>query len=412
MTERALEVFVRSAGTDHRVGTLWTRVRGARESASFEYAASWRAAPAGFALDPELPLAPGRFHTERSLFNAFSDPMPDRWGQTLLRRNERTRARVEGRGARTLFAADFLALVDDETRLGAMRFRDVGSETFLTTGSKVPPLVALPKLLRAAARVVADEETDDDLLLLLAPGTSLGGARPKASVRRADGTLAIAKFPSRDDDWSITRWEATTLALAERAGITIPTHELVTVAGKPVLVVARFDRDGAERVPYMSALTALAARDGDPRSYVELADTLRQIGGAVSRDLPELWRRLVFNVLVSNTDDHLRNHGFLHRPGGWRVAPAFDLNPMPVDVRPRVHALALDETDATSSFETAMRVAPSFGLSMSRARTIAKEVSTAVKTWRKVAARHGLSARQIDRMASAFEHADADAAAR
>jgi serine/threonine-protein kinase HipA len=410
--ERELDVVIARGDETIAVGTLWARVRSARESASFEYAASWLRDRHAFALDPELPLATGLFHTARPLFNAFTDPMPDRWGQTLLRRNERARARAEERAPRTLFTSDFLALVDDETRLGALRFREPGAPQFLTIGGRVPPLVQLPRLLRASTRVLADEESDDDLLLLLAPGTSLGGARPKASVRRADDSLAIAKFPARDDDWPVTRWEATTLALAAAADIDVPAHELVVVTGRPVLVAQRFDRVGPRRIPYMSALTALAARDGDTRSYIEIAEALRTMGAAVARDLPQLWTRMVFNILVSNTDDHLRNHGFLYEPRGWRLSPAFDLNPMPIDVRPRVHALALDEVDQTASLETALSVAPSFALPNTRAKAIARQVGRAVRRWRKVAEQHGLSRRQIERMASAFEHDDLRMASR
>jgi serine/threonine-protein kinase HipA len=261
-------------------------------------------------------------------------------------------------------------------------------------------------LLRASLRVLADEESDDDLLLLLAPGTSLGGARPKASVRRPDGTLAIAKFPAREDDWPVTRWEAATMALAAAAGIDVPVHELMVVAGKPVLVTNRFDRAGSRRIPYMSALTALSARDGEVRSYVEIAEALRTMGGAVTHDLPALWTRMVFNVLVSNTDDHLRNHAFLREARGWRLSPAFDLNPMPVDVRPRVHALAVDEVDPTASIDAAFSVAPSFALSAPTAKEIARRVARVVRGWRKVAERHGIGRRHVERMASAFEHDD------
>ena len=408
--ERELEVVIARGDTTVRVGRLWSRVRGARETASFEYADEWLRDREGFAIDPELPLGAGRFHTERPLFNVFTDPAPDRWGQTLLRRHERARARVEGRTPRTLFAIDFLALVDDGTRLGALRFRDHGSETFLTAGGRVPPMVQLPRLLRATTAVVDNKDTDDDLALLLAPGTSLGGARPKASVRETDGHLAIAKFPSRDDDWPVTRWEAAALAMADAAGIDVPARRLATVLGKPVLIIERFDRDGERRVPYMSSLTALAARDGEVRSYLELADMLRATGAEVRRDLAQLWKRIVFNILVSNTDDHLRNHGFLRAPGGWRLSPAFDLNPMPVDVRPRVHALAIDEADQTSSLELAATVAPSFGLKPNDARTIIRDVAASVGKWRKFATDHGINRREQDRMSTAFDHDDLAAA--
>jgi serine/threonine-protein kinase HipA len=409
--ERIIEVHLALGDESPRVGRLWTRARAGRETASFEYDGDWLTRPDAFSLDPELVLGAGRFHTERPLFNVFTDPAPDRWGQTLLRRNERIRARAEGRAPRTLLTVDMLTLVDDETRLGALRFRVPGDRAFLTTGrSRVPPLVELPRLLRATSRVLEDQETEDDLALLLAPGTSLGGARPKASVRDPEGRLAIAKFPSQHDDWPITRWEAATLAMAEAARIEVPRRQLATVLKKPVLIIERFDRRGSERIPYMSALTAMSARDGDVHSYLDLAIALREAGSAPARDLEELWRRVVFNVLVSNVDDHLRNHGFLHEPGGWRLAPAFDLNPMPVDVRPRVHALAIDEDDPSAPLPRVLEIAPMFNLTATKARAIVREVAGATRRWRRFATDCGLTPRQLDRMATAFEHADAEAA--
>ncbi len=411
--EREVEVYLAIGAEAPRVGRLWTRTRAGRESASFEYDDAWRARRDAFSIDPELVLGGGRFHTDRPLFNAFTDPAPDRWGQTLLRRNERVRARSEGRVPRTLLSIDMLVLVDDETRLGALRFRDPAGGEFLTAGrSRVPPLDELPRLLRATNRVLDEEETDDDLALLLAPGTSLGGARPKASVRTTDGKLAIAKFPSQHDDWPVTMWEAATLAMAEAGGLTVPDRRLAMVLKKPVLIIERFDRRGSECIPYMSALTALAARDGETRSYLELADVLRSSGAAPARDLEELWRRIVFNVLVSNVDDHLRNHGFLHEPGGWRLAPAFDLNPVPTDVRPRVHALAIDEEDPSAPLDRVLEIAPQLNVKPTRAQEIVREVAAVTRRWRRFASDCGITPRQLDRMATAFEHADAEAARR
>lgn len=412
--DRELTVHMSRRGETALVGHLWTRSRGARESASFEYVADWLARPDGFAVDPELPLTAGAFHTERPLFNAFTDPAPDRWGQTLLRRSERARARAEGRTPRTLTSIDFLTLVDDATRLGALRFRAAGSDAFLTTGTApIPPLVQLGRLLGASNRITADDEdADDALALLLAPGTSLGGARPKASILDRDQQLAIAKFPKRDDEWPITRWEAAALAMARDAGIDVPAHRLEVVLKKPVLLLRRFDRAGERRIPFMSALTALGATDGESRSYLDIANVLRQIGSAPKRDLEQLWRRMVFNILVSNTDDHLRNHAFLHDGNGWRLSPAYDLNPMPIDVRPRVHALAIDAEDPSASLDHARSVARSFGLAAPASRLVISEVARSVRRWRTTAAAAGLSKRQLERMSSAFEHADLEAAGR
>jgi serine/threonine-protein kinase HipA len=406
---RELIVYLDRGGRPLRCGRLWTRA-GPREGASFEYDARWRESRDAFALDPELPLSAGQFHTASPLFRAFTDPAPDRWGQALLRRAERARARREGRAPRTLGAVDFLTLVHDETRLGALRFRDVrdgeGSPFLSSTDKPVPPLLHLARLLAATNRVVDDSASDDDLALLLAPGTSLGGARPKASILDTGGELLIAKFPREDDDWSVTSWEATALSLAAAAGIEVPHFRLQTVGRKSVLLLRRFDRQKQLRIPFMSAMTAVSADDNQVHSYLEIADALRQDGSQVNADLRELWRRLVFNVLVSNTDDHLRNHGFLRDGLGWRLAPAYDLNPMPVDVRPRVHALAINETDATSSMEMALEVAPRFGIIQRDARAIGREVGTAVRSWRRVARKWGLKGKQLDRMESAFEHED------
>ena len=406
--QRDLLVFVDVNGEPILAGYLWARARGNKESASFEYAQTWLARRDAFALDPELPLARGQFHTQRPLFNAFTDPAPDRWGQALLRRYERACATKQGRSPRTLLAIDFLTRVDDETRLGALRFKDAGGGEFLTTGGKrVPPLVELSRLLAATNRIIDEKETDDDILLVLAPGTSLGGARPKASVRDKVGNLAVAKFPRNDDEWPVTRWEAVTLALAQASGIEVPHWHLETVARKPVVLLRRFDRRGSFRIPFLSALTALGAVDNEPHSYLEIVDALRRDGSHVTRDLCQLWRRVVFNILVSNTDDHLRNHGFLRDTKGWRLAPAYDLNPIPTDVRPRIHALAIDEMDATASIETAFATAPAFGIAKAaEARVIASEVGTMVMRWRQTAAKLGIKPRQIERMASAFEHQD------
>lgn len=409
--EREVLVFIELAGETVPLGTLWARSRGARQTASFEYDRSWLARREAFGIDPVLPPARGPFHTDRPLFNAFTDPAPDRWGQMLLRRHERRRAQAEGRQPRTLQAIDILTLVDDETRLGALRFKDAAGGPFLTsTGRQVPPVVDLPRLLAATTRVIDDQETDEDLRLILAPGTSLGGARPKATVRDSDGRLSIAKFPRWDDEWPVTRWEAATTALARSAGVEVSPFQLRQAANREVFTARRFDRQDGRRVPFMSALTALEASDNDTRSYLEVAEFLRREGAAVNQDLHQLWRRIVFNILVSNTDDHLRNHGFLRAPQGWRLSPAYDLNPMPVDVRPRIHTLTIDEIDGTASLDTAMTITPMFGIAERKARTIAAEVGRAVRGWREAAARLGIRPDEIDRMASAFDHEDLRAA--
>jgi hypothetical protein len=247
----------------------------AEPPSSFIYDDAWRTRRGAFALAPSLPLGRGQFHSDRPLFICFTDAAPDSWGKKLMRRHERARAEDQGGEPRTLFDVDFLAGVDDRTRIGAMRFKDPSGDAFLTTrGEPVPPLIDLPALLGATDRIDRGRETNSDIALVLAPGTSLGGARPKATIR--DRRLLVAKFSKRDDEWPVTRWQATTLALAMTAGVTVPDWRLETVARKAVLLLGRFDRTAANgRIPYMSAMTALDATDhGEQRSYLELADVV------------------------------------------------------------------------------------------------------------------------------------------
>ena len=253
----------------------------------------------------------------------------------------------------------------------------------------------------------SDKDSDDDLRLLLAPGSSLGGARPKASVRDRDGHLAIVKFPNKGDEVNTVLWEAVALTLAAKAGIPVPAWRLETVADKPVLLLRRFDREQGTRVPFVSAMSMLDARDNETRSYLEFVDILRQHGATPKEDMHALWRRIVFNILISNTDDHLRNHGFLWAgPAGWRLSPAYDLNPVPADIKPRVLTTAIDLDDGTASLKLALKVASYFELGPDEALQISTQVGKAVATWRKVAAKMSLTAAEIDRMASAFEHED------
>lgn len=412
VTDRVVQVYVDLNNVPHLAGRLWSRVHRGRESATFEYDRRWLGHSDRFALEPGLTLGPAPHHTRqgRALFGALGDSAPDRWGRNLISRAERQRARAEGRAPRTLFEIDYLLAVNDETRPGALRFKPTEDGPFGAEGidGSVPPLVRLAELLQASARVENDEDTDADLRLLLAPGSSLGGARPKASVRGQQGELLIAKFPSTSDAYDVVRWEAVALGLARRAGIPVPDWRVEQVAGRPVLLLRRFDRDGHRRIPFLSAMSLLGAEDREVRSYQEIADVLRQHGAAVASDLPHLWRRIVFNVLISNTDDHLRNHAVLYRGSdGWVLSPAYDMNPVPTDIKPRVlsTAISLDE-DPTASLEVALGVASEFNLSPTEARSVAREVGSVVSSWRLEAKGNGLSNEQADRMASAFEHDD------
>lgn len=413
--EREVLVHIDLHGSPVFVGRLWTRIRRGRESASFEYDAGWLEHPERFALEPALTLAPGPFHTppEKALFGAIGDSAPDRWGRMLMRRVKRRRVEKEEQTPRTLLEADFLLRVDDEARQGALRFAEEPGGPFLAPASetRIPPLVQLPRLLSATERVTDEEDDDDDLRLLLAPGSSLGGARPKASVRDHDGHLALAKFPHRQDDVDVVLWEAVALTLAAKAGIPVPECRVEEVNGKAVLLIRRFDREARRRIPFLSAMSMLGADDRETRSYLEIADALRRYGAAAKEDLAQLWRRIVFNVLVSNTDDHLRNHGFLYKGHeGWRLSPAYDLNPVPIDMGPRVLSSAIDLDDPTASIELALSTAEYYGLQAAEASSIAGQVARSISGWRAEAARLGVHAREIDRMASAFEHADMEKA--
>ena len=409
--DKEILVHVELDGANRLVGRLWARARKNKESATFEYDSAWLEHSARFSLEPALKLGPGPFHTpaDTPMFGAIGDSAPDRWGRALMRRMERRRAEREWRAPRTLQEIDYLLLVDDEARQGALRFAEREGGPFLREegGTRIPPLIELPKLLSAAEHVIEDKDTDEDLRLLFAPGSSLGGARPKASVRDQHGRLVVAKFPRRDDEFNTVVWEAVALGLAKKAGIAVPAGRVEAVANKSVLLLRRFDRDGARRIPFLSAMSMLGSRNNETRSYMEIVDALRQHGAAPKEDMAALWRRLVFNILISNTDDHLRNHGFLYEgPDGWRLSPAYDLNPVPTDLKPRILTTAINEDDNTASLALAMEVAGYFELNTDNARTTAGQVGKAVSKWRDEAARHGLTKPEIDRMASAFEHQD------
>lgn len=413
--ETEVLVYVDIAGTPRLAGRLWARVRKAKESATFEYDPGWLDYENRFSLEPALTLGPGPFHTPsgKPLFGTIGDSAPDRWGRVLMRRAERRRAERAGETPRTLMEIDYLLMVDDEARQGALRFAREEGGPFLAEHdvARIPPLIDLPRLLSAAEHVVGDTDSDEDLRLLLAPGSSLGGARPKASVRDRDGHLAIAKFPHKDDEINTVLWEAVALRLAAKAGIPVPEWRVERVMDKPVLLLRRFDRIHGQRIPFLSAMSMLGASDNESRSYLEFVDALRRYGASPKLDMHELWRRIVFNVLISNTDDHLRNHAFLYTgPDGWRLAPAYDLNPVPTDIKPRILTTAIDLDDGSASLDLAMSVVGYFELDEGKARVIAAEVGKAVTTWREEAARLGLSQAEIDRMASAFEHEDLKAA--
>jgi len=404
-------VYVDLLGSPIKVGKIWTHSRNRRESISFEYDREWLKHSKRFSLDPALKLVEGPLHAslDKPMFGAIDDSAPDRWGRLLMRRSERKNAEKEKRTPRVLREIDFLLMVDDEGRQGALRFKADENEPFLTTYHKnhIPPLVSVGKLLTAANHVLQDSDTEEDLHLLLAPGSSLGGARPKASVKDKDGHLAIAKFPRKDDEVDVIAWEAVALSLANKAGIDVPEWRLESINRRQILISRRFDRNGKVRIPFLSVMSALSAKDNEMHSYLEIADAIRQMSANPRKDLKSLWRRIVFNVLISNVDDHLRNHAFLYSGSqGWHLSPAYDLNPTPIDIRPRILSTAIDLIDPTASLDLALDVAHYFDINFSEAKKTLAEVGLVTNLWRKEAIKFKIKKTEVDRMASAFEHQD------
>lgn len=409
--DELIYVYADLDGAPQLCGRLWARARKGQESASFEYDEQWLRSPNRFSLEPALALGPGSFHTGqgKALFGAVGDSAPDRWGRMLMARAERRAAKREKRTARTLREIDYLLMVDDEARQGALRFSKKPGGPFLRPdgAGRIPPVVKLPWLLAAAEHFESDAETEEDIRLLLAPGSSLGGARPKASVRNKNGELLIAKFPHKTDETNVVLWEAVALRLARKAGIQVPSWRLEKVSRKSVLLLERFDRTKNLRIPFLSAMSMLGAKDNETHSYLEIVDAIRQHGAGIDADLEGLWRRIVFYVLISNTDDHLRNLGVLYVGSeGWRLAPAYDLNPVPVETKPRVLSTNITLEDGTASLDLAFEVADYFKLSAKRARAIVAEVGKVVSRWHKEATELGIGEKDREGMASAFEHDD------
>lgn len=404
----SIEVHIDWQGTTHLVGRLHTAERSA--AVTFEYAREWLARAGTFPIDPtSLPLGPSPIHGA-SLFGAMQDCGPDRWGRILIERAVRKQI-LDRKPYREI---DYVLALDDTARIGALRFRAEPTGPFLAaTAGKLPPIVSLAALLRAADAIHGETETAADLRFLLGAGSPLGGARPKSAVTLNDGRLAIAKFPKPDDVRDIAAGEVLALHLAKQAGITVAESQLITVGGRSVSVITRFDRAAEQRLPFISANSLLGLPHGEPGAYTLLADGIRQFGDDVAGDLTELWRRLVFSLLASNYDDHLRNHGFLMRTAGkWSLSPAYDLNPVPEIERAQMPKTAIAEDNSDSSIEAALESAPRFGLKPTAAKAIVREVHAVVVDWRKAAKKLRIPARTLHAYASAFEHPLMDEAAK
>jgi len=385
-----------------------------RGQVRFRYNEAWLRGGRAFALDPDLSLDESTFfpRAETGNFGVFLDSSPDRWGQTLMKRREALVSRDEGRPVRSLYAWDFQIGVQDQTRQGALRFRRPGTTEFLGNETMAaPPVTSLSELEAVAYELTSRRIDNLDALrkwlaVLVAPGASLGGARPKANFTESDGSLWIGKFPARDDDRDIGAWEYVAHELARSAGVDVPEAKLVRLNNVfHTFCVKRFDREGGNRRFYASAMTMLRKDQSEGSSYLELAQFLRVQGdhASVQQDLRQLFRRVAFNVAIGNRDDHLRNHGFILGEGGWRLAPAFDVNP---NIDKAEHVLNIDDMDNRPSLDLTLSTAEFYELSPLEAADIINEVVAAVNEWQEVAQRIGIARSEVLILESAFQAHD------
>lgn len=381
-----------------------------RGNVRFHYDDTWLSHPHRFDIDPDLSLDKAAFHPNpaQGNFGVFLDSSPDRWGQTLMKRRESMEAKDEGRQARTLYAWDYLIGVQDQTRQGALRFKYPGSDVFLASHALSAPPVAQLAELENIARQLSDKKLDDLdnlrrwLRVLVAPGASLGGARPKANFTEHDGSLWIAKFPAKDDDRDIGAWEMLAHMLAIRAKIQMMPAKLLRLGSDyRTFAVKRFDRIDGQRIHYASAMTMLKQAASDDASYLDIAQFILTRGarGSIKDDLAQLFRRVIFNVAISNRDDHLRNHGFVLSPDGWRLSPAFDLNP---NIDKAEHVLNLDMGDNRPSLESVITTAPYYELSTDQAALIVDEVLKVTRQWEDVAKHLTLPRGEVELMRAVF----------
>ncbi len=421
-------ILVRMGEEGRGLGTLHYDQQGNRESAAFEYDTAWLGYAERFMIEPGLPLVTGpQFHRKQgqgSVFHAaLADTEPDGWGKRVIQRDHakrRQEARRKGTTVdpRPLGSLDYLLAVDDLARIGALRLQagEGGYQRNSERGQRTtPPLIELGQLLASSRAVELNAETEADLAYLRGRGTSLGGLRPKCSVFDEDGMLAIGKFPSVTDERAVTKGEVLSLKLARKAGINAADARIVESEGTAIALIRRFDRTLAgERLMYVSAATMLGAEPGDhgEHSYTEIADALRRYGYEPQADIEELWRRIAFSILITNVDDHLLNHGFLHvTRGQWRLSPAFDINPFPERLR-ELKTWISEETGPEASIEALLSVCAYFQITTDRASAILREVEIAVSGWRKEAKGLGMSASDCDAFADAFEHRERQAARR
>lgn len=400
-----------SSDSPSLLGLLYISVIRGTESYAFEYSRDWLSKTnLSISLDPELMPFPGRqFPSGKDIFGMFSDASPDRWGRVLMNKRERILAEKEGRKPRKLHDSDYLLGVYDETRMGGIRFKSDPDGPFLADDreTSVPPWARLRSLEEASRNYENDESglSEQWLNQLIKPGSSLGGARPKATVVDEQKQLWIAKFPSKDDENDSGAWEMTVHELASMCGLTVPEARLEKFSryGSTYLV-KRFDRNGSERIHYASAMTLLGKTDGasavDGTSYLDLAAFIKAYGTNPKADLSELWKRIVFNMAVSNTDDHLRNHAFILSRNGWRLSPLYDVNPVPYG---NELSLNINESDNRIDADLAIDTAERFGIGKNEAaKTAAEIINTVGSNWHRIASDCGISRGQIESMRPAF----------
>jgi serine/threonine-protein kinase HipA len=403
MSSSPIEVHIEIGERTALAGTLYFHSRRVERS-TFKYSAEYLAAADAYSIEPSLPLSAGAFQSAGKTFSVFADAAPDRWGRILIERRMRQMARAAGKRTQpTVLESDYVLGVNDLTRQGAIRFKLAGEDEFSATPDRaVPTAVSLPELLHAA-----DQVTDDDdaalKTLLDAGSASLGGARPKTAVRDEHGLL-LAKFPHASDEWDVMAWEKTAMDIAEVAKISVPWRRLEHVGSRHVLLIRRFDRRGERRVGYMSARTMLESRD-DEADYSELAEALELLTEEATVDLQEFWRRILFSILINNTDDHLRNHGLVRSRRGWRLSPVFDINPNPDSGKKRVTGI-LGETRGEAQLDALREIGELFRVEQRDRKQIEIEVREAVSQWPTYATRNGLAEKEKDRMSAAFDLAE------
>lgn len=396
------------------MGILYASLNKGKELFSFEYNAEWLKLKEATAIDPDLQLfsGPQYLNDDKSNFGIFLDSSPDRWGRLLMRRKEAALARKEERKQRNLFESDYVLGVFDANRMGALRFKTAVDGAFLDDNAQMsaPPWTALRDLEYASLQLERDDALDDPeylqwLNMLMAPGSSLGGARPKANVQDTDGSLWIAKFPSSNDDKDIGAWEQLIYEMAIQCGIDMAESRIQKFSHhQHTFITKRFDRttDG-QRIHFASAMTLLGYTDGvdhqDGVSYLDLVEFLMKNGANIDEDLVKLWTRVVFNICVSNTDDHLRNHGFILTDTGWILSPAYDINPIEGGNGLKLN---IDSEDNSQNLDLALSVAPYFRLDQEDAQLIIDRILNVVSSWQVFAKKIGLSRAEIERMSACF----------